>query len=113
MYYQSFLFIFAYMITVNQLFPPTIYKSTLDGKTYVIPAWVEVPEGTTEKDINWVKPISERPIENWVEEGTIKARRGNTIYKISKFNRRYKCSCSKQFSCNHIKDYLDAKFGRK
>jgi len=96
------------MYTVRQLYTPTIYTSHIDGKSYVIPSWLEVPSDTTLDQIIWERPFSKSQ-EIWVQIGTIKARRGSTIYKISKFGKKYKCSCSKQFECNHIHDYLNIK----
>jgi hypothetical protein len=33
--------------------PPTLFTSTLDGKKYIVPTWIEVEQDTTLDDIEW------------------------------------------------------------
>ena len=38
----------------GEYLPPTLAK--INGKTYLMPLWKEVAEGTTLSDIKWIKP---------------------------------------------------------
>ena len=38
----------------GEVMPPTLLE--LNGKTYIMPIWKEVVEGTTLNDIEWIKP---------------------------------------------------------
>jgi len=42
----------------HPVMPPTIFKN--NGKTYLMPLWKEVIEGTTVEDIEWIKPKPKR-----------------------------------------------------
>lgn len=86
----------------NELLPPTIFISPIDGKHYIVPCWIEVPLGTTREQIVNTKPV----FKTFEPVAQVKALKGKTIYTISKLGNRYKCSCSKQTGCNHIKQYL-------
>jgi len=41
-------------IDIISIHAPAI--TTLRGKTWVVPNWVEVPQGTTLQDICWIRP---------------------------------------------------------
>lgn len=47
------------MIEVSGIYPPAIAK--LGGKTYVVPSYTEVPEGTTLDMIVWKRPVTVAP----------------------------------------------------
>lgn len=36
--------------------PPRVFQSAIDGKCYILPAWIEVEQGTTLDQVTWVKP---------------------------------------------------------
>ena len=47
----------------HPVMPPTIFKH--NGKTYLMPIWKEVVDGTTINDIEWIKPkpkVKQEPI---------------------------------------------------
>jgi len=33
--------------------PPALFTSTIDGKKYIVPTWIEVESDTTLDDIEW------------------------------------------------------------
>lgn len=33
--------------------PPALFTSTIDGKKYIVPTWIEVEQDTTLDDIEW------------------------------------------------------------
>jgi hypothetical protein len=37
------------------ILPPTLYTNHKTGKKYIVPAWTEVPLGTTLSQIEWTK----------------------------------------------------------
>jgi len=37
--------------------PPALFTSTLDGKKYIVPTWIEVEPDTTLDDIEWEEII--------------------------------------------------------
>lgn len=45
------------MIAVESICAPALFVAPITGKTYVIPAWQEVPAGTTLNDITWVRSL--------------------------------------------------------
>ena len=40
----------------HPILPPTIINLPTTGKTYIVPAWMEVLPETTLNDIEWIKP---------------------------------------------------------
>ena len=84
--------------------PPAIMKSTVSNKTYAIAGkWVEVPEGTTLKDVHkyvqYVKPTYN------AKEWKIHSSSGST-YTVRYINKqRYTCDCPGfkfRGKCKHI-----------
>ena len=89
---------------VEQLYPPILYVSRIDGKKWIMPAEIEVHPDTTIDDINWTKPKLKKEINKI--EGTLGTYK--TIYNPNK--KTYTCSCPGFFSarskvnvCKHIK----------
>ncbi len=85
---------------------PTILK--LNGKTYLMPLWKEVVEGTTIEDIEWIKPKQKRmdPIIEMNVSGSNPDIKYKTSYYPSSNN--YYCNCpgkwmAKDGRCKHIK----------
>ena len=94
--------------------PPSILK--LNGKTYLMPLWKEVIEGTTIEDIEWIKPKQKRldPIIEMNVSGSNPDIKYKTSYYPSSGN--YYCNCpgkwmAKDGKCKHIKA-LEAKINK-
>ena len=90
---------------VEVFMPPAIFKSTISGKTYAIAGkWVEVPEGTTMKDLhNYV--IYNRPQYD-VKEWKITSSSGS-VYTLRRVNGD-KITCD----CPGFKFYKNCKYSR-
>jgi hypothetical protein len=84
---------------------PSIFISSIDGKHYIVPNWIEVPLGTKLDQVVFTKILPN--IEQWDVVAQIKAKRGNTMYDILRSGNKIQCSCSKKKGCAHIKDYFD------
>jgi hypothetical protein len=72
--------------------------------TFVVPAWVEVPRGTTLDQIVWENEIQPKSNPSIIK---VEGSSGST-YFIQKIGNKYKCSCpgyfrSKDRVCKHIK----------
>ena len=72
--------------------------------TFVVPAWVEVPRGTTLDQIVWENEIQPKSNPSTIK---VEGSSGST-YFIQKIGNKYKCSCpgyfrSKDRVCKHIK----------
>ena len=95
--------------------PPTILK--INGKTYLMPLWKEVVEGTTIKDINWIKPKPKRTepiIEMHVSSSNADIKYKTTYYPDSG---KFYCNCPGRWRafdgrCKHIKA-LESKVSKK
>jgi hypothetical protein len=84
-----------------------------NGKTYVLPGWHEVPNGTTRDDIELVYDIPsfqmEHPTESTetsVMEWEVEGSKG-AIYKVTLRKNRWDCTCPartfRRGDCKHIK----------
>ena len=122
LFFLFFLFLFFGSTMVRRfqydyehpVMPPTILE--LNGKTYLMPIWKEVVEGTTIKDINWIKPKPKRiePIVEINVSGSNPDIKYKTSYHPSSGN--YYCNCpgkwmAKDGKCKHIKA-LEAKINK-
>ena len=94
--------LFQYEVPVSVI-PPTIAR--VNGKTVILPSWIECHLLTTLKDINWTPP---QPVQDKVKE-TFESKSGLGEYKTSynPNNNTYKCSCMGYFrskgNCKHVK----------
>lgn len=95
--------LFKYDVPVSVI-PPTIAR--VNGKTVILPSWIECHPLTTLKDINWTPP---QPVQDKVKE-TFESKSGLGEYKTSynPNNNTYKCNCfgfyrAKDRQCKHIK----------
>ena len=88
---------------VEQLYPPMLYISHIDGTKYIMPSNIKVHPDTTIDDIIWTKPKLKKEIE-YIQGsmGTYK-----TTYDPNK--KIYKCTCMGYFRarmkggfCKHI-----------
>ena len=85
--------------------PPCITK--LGGKTYIMPGWQEVVEGTTLNDVIHVKPKVKKKAETVVIETP--SSRGDVMYKTRYYpeSGNFTCSCPgvwmSKNNCKHIK----------
>ena len=98
----------------HSVMPPTILE--LNGKTYLMPLWKEVVDGTTVEDIEWIKPKQKRldPIIEMNVSGSNPDIKYKTSYYPSSNN--YYCNCpgkwmAKDGKCKHIKA-LEAKINK-
>ena len=98
----------------HPLLPPSIIVSPTTGKTYIVPAWMEVLPETTLNDIEWIKPeikivkskdtpilISEYKFESKSEPGS--------FYVVQVIGNKVKCNCAGQYrakdrQCKHMKE---------
>ena len=108
------------MIIAHSWFPPAIYKSHIDEKTYMIcdGNYIEVPDGTTWKDLMWFKrPSLGKKNEalkirlDWEVEGS----KGKK-YEVKVDDDKWSCSCpafgwSGGRGCKHIDKIKKDEFG--
>ena len=87
---------------------PTLLN--LNGKTYLMPMWEEVVNGTTLNDIEWVKPVVKV---TEVEKFEFKSSSSNKVYVAKRYTKpdgevKLTCSCAGAWRafdrrCKHIK----------
>lgn len=90
---------------IKSHFPVSLFISSIDGKHWVVPNWIELPNGTKFSQIKWIPILYEK----FVDLAHVKASRGNTIYVISKKGNEYKCTCSGfkfKKGCKHVAEYI-------
>jgi hypothetical protein len=99
----------------HPILPPSIIKSVVTGKTYIVPAWMEVLPETTLNDIEWIKPeikktsqsvdskpaTTEYKFESKSEPGS--------FYVVRVTGDKVKCNCAGQYrakdrQCKHMKE---------
>jgi hypothetical protein len=95
--------------------PPTI--ANINGKTYIMPLWKEVIEGTTLNDINWIKPkpkkqpAKQKPV---VETNVSGSGLGEYTTKHYPESGKFHCTCPGYWrsggNCKHVKA-MRAKLG--
>ena len=86
----------------------------MNGKTYLMPMWQEVVNGTTVNDINWIKPKVKTEKKEVIKHKFLSSK-GDKEYitKEIKTNEgtTYTCNCpgyyrAKDRKCKHIKSLL-------
>ena len=92
----------------HPVMPPTILE--LNGKTYLMPLWKEVENGTTINDIEWIKPEPKKTV---VEKFEFESASSGSMYTTKKFTKpngeiKFSCTCpgvwrAKDRRCKHIK----------
>ena len=91
--------------THKHVLPPCITK--LGNKTYIMPGWQEVIEGTTLNDVIHIKPKLKKKAETVVVETP--SSRGDVMYKTRYYpdSDNFTCSCPgvwmSKNNCKHIK----------
>ena len=91
--------------THKHVLPPCITR--LGGKTYIMPGWQEVVEGTTLNDVIHIKPKVKKKAETIVVETP--SSRGDVMYKTRYYpdSDKFSCSCPGVWmsnnNCKHIK----------
>jgi len=92
----------------HPVMPPTIFKH--NGKTYLMPIWKEVIDGTTVDDIEWVKPKPKVKQEPVIETHTSSSSADKT-YKTVYYpdSGKFYCDCPGRWRafdnrCKHIKE---------
>ena len=91
--------------THKHVLPPCIMK--LGGKSYIMPGWQEVIEGTTLNDVIHIKPKVKKKSETIVVETP--SSRGDIIYKTRYYpdTGNFTCTCPgvwmSKNNCKHIK----------
>ena len=96
----------------HPLLPPSIIVSPTTGKTYIVPAWMEVLPETTLKDIEWIKPEIKKSVvvkqepQTWKFES--KSEPGS-FYVVQVIGNKVKCNCAGQYrakdiQCKHMKE---------
>jgi hypothetical protein len=95
----------------HPIFPPSLFKSPTDGKTFIVPTWQEVIEGTKIEDVEWIKPKIKVKVDK-VENIIVKtpSSKGDTEYITTYYpnSGKYHCTCPGTWrtggNCKHIKD---------
>lgn len=92
----------------HKLMPPTILN--MNDKTYIMPLWKEVVNGTTINDIEWVKPQIKK---TEVETFEFASASSGSLYTTKRFIKpdgevKFSCTCpgvwrAKDRRCKHIK----------
>ena len=94
---------FKYKYT-HPIYPPMIWKH--EGKTYLMPKWEEVLDGTTLDDVEWIKPkpkVKKQPVVKTFKSGS-----SDEIYTTKYYPEtgRYHCTCKGAWrtwgNCKHI-----------
>ena len=91
--------------THKHVSPPCIMK--LGGKTYIMPGWQEVIEGTTLNDVIHIKPKLKKKAETIVVETS--SSKGDKMYKTRYYpdTGNFTCTCPGVWmsgnNCKHIK----------
>ena len=92
----------------HPIMPPMIWKN--NGKTYLMPLWKEVVEGTTVNDVEWVKPKPKVVVKQEPITETYSSSSSDKTYKTSYYpeSGKYHCNCMGRFRardgrCKHIK----------
>ena len=89
----------------KHVLPPCIMK--LGGKTYIMPGWQEVIEGTTLNDVTHIKPKVKIPTKPIIRKAL--SSKGDITYKTKYYpdSDRFTCSCPGVWmsnnNCKHIK----------
>ena len=97
----------------GEVMPPTLLE--LNGKTYIMPIWKEVVEGTTLNDIEWIKPKPKKKRTDAIIE-TFASGSSDTTYTTKYYpdSGNFYCSCPGSWrsrgNCKHIKE-LKVKIG--
>ena len=93
---------------VHGHFHPSVLISPVDGRTYIVPQWIEVPKGTTIEDVIkiWVPTKIIRPGSSMTkEEYKVKSTDGLREYDVVVQNNVWTCTCARygfKKSCKHI-----------
>ena len=94
---------FKYKYT-HPIYPPMIRKH--EGKTYLMPKWEEVLDGTTLDDVEWIKPkpkVKKQPVVKTFKSGS-----SDEIYTTKYYpeSGKYHCTCKGAWrtwgNCKHI-----------
>ena len=96
----------------HPILPPSILVSPTTGKTYIVPAWIEVLPETTINDIEWIKPEIKKSVIEKQEPQTWKFESKSdpgSFYVVRQVGITFKCNCpgiwrSKDRKCKHIKE---------
>ena len=96
--------------TIIQLFrykinnPPIIFTSSIDGKKYIVPDWIEVHPETTLSDIQHVRPKPSK-----IKPQIFKVK--DYLIKYNSDKKLYTCNCQgyfrvkdKNIGCKHIQE---------
>lgn len=89
----------------HPIYPPMIWKH--EGKTYLMPKWKEVLDGTTLDDVEWIKPKPSQPKQPVVK--TFTSGSSDSVYETKYYpeSGKYYCSCPGAWrsfgNCKHIK----------
>ena len=110
--------------TGNHSFAPTVFAIVrILDKTYVMPGWVEVPQGTTRDQIEITSDLPTIKKKNSLESIEVKPKKierlsfkalsskGDKTYDVTSVNGEWDCTCpARTFfrgPCKHIKKFKD------
>ena len=91
----------------GEVMPPTLLE--LNGKTYIMPIWKEVVEGTTLNDIEWIKPKPKKKRTEPVIK-TFTSGSSDNVYTTKYYpdSGNFHCTCPGSWrsrgNCKHIKE---------
>ena len=93
---------------IKSFYPPMIVN--ISDKTYVLPVWLRVPQGTTLNQVEWEKEILIPKADPNIIQ--VASSSGEGKYQIQKIGNTYKCNCpgywrSKDRICKHIKQIIN------
>jgi hypothetical protein len=71
--------------TIVDLFPPGF--TTINGKKYLLPGWIQVDDDITLSDVEHIKPLKKN-----VQEFIVKGSKGN-LYTVKKRGNSFICDC--------------------
>ena len=87
----------------HKVLPPSLI--VLSGKKYIMPGWTEVPMDTNLDDIEWTRPESNKPTNEWEFESSSSP---GIFYKVRMISGSLTCDCPghqyRKVNCKHIKE---------
>jgi uncharacterized protein YprB with RNaseH-like and TPR domain len=92
--------------TIKSPFSPFLFRGPETGKLFIMPNWVEVPEGTTMDQVIHIKP----EIMKVEVVKQFKSSKGDVTYNVTFNGKEYRCDCPgarfRNRNCKHIKQVI-------
>jgi hypothetical protein len=91
--------------------PPSLFRSSIDCQTYIVPTYQKVLSETTLDDIEWVRPKKREVKVKEINEWKFKSESSDSIYFVRQAGSKLTCTCSgfwrvkdKNKGCKHIQE---------